>query len=198
MEKYVTPVYKKVDYTNKKIGSWLVLGPAKYIPTKTGGRYLWYCRCDCGKEKWNNTTAMLYGRSSMCLTCKNSSKNMSKENNGNWKGYGEIPGEVLHRIKGGATRRRKNNRKLQMEITCKDLDYLWKKQHGKCAYTQRSLTLLKDASLDRIDSSKGYLVDNIEWVHKDVNKAKMALSKEDFLQMVYEINDHTRNNKNAL
>ena len=60
------------------------------------------------------------------------------------------------------------------------------------------MTLLKDASLDRIDSSKGYLVDNIEWVHKDVNKAKMALSKEDFLQMVYEINDHTRNNKNAL
>ena len=28
------------------------------------------------------------------------------------------------------------------------------------------------ASIDRIDSTKGYYIDNIQWVHKDVNRMK--------------------------
>lgn len=182
--KQVLPIYKKKNYTGEIIGSWEVLGEARYIPTKTGGRYLWRCRCVCGLEKWNTTTSLLYGRSLMCITCRNQEKNCSKNNNANWKGYGEIPGEVLHRIREGSKRR---GRTIPVLITCEDLDRVWKDQGGRCAYTNRQITLLKDASVDRIDSSKGYEVGNIEWVHKDVNKAKMALSREDFLSMVDEI-----------
>ena len=38
----------------------------------------------------------------------------------------------------------------------------------------------KTASLDRIDSSKGYTEDNIQWVHKDVNQMKMDLPEQRF------------------
>jgi hypothetical protein len=183
--KQVLPIYKGKDYTGERIGEWLVLGEATYTPTKNGGRYKWKCKCSsCGREKWNPTNTILYGRSMMCVSCRNQEKNSSKNNNGNWKGHGEIPGEVLHRIREGAKRR---GRTIPVSITCEDLDRVWKDQGGRCAYTNRQITLLKDASVDRIDSSKGYEVGNIEWVHKDVNKAKMALSREDFLSMVDEI-----------
>jgi hypothetical protein len=37
------------------------------------------------------------------------------------------------------------------------------------------------ASLDRIDSSKGYIEGNLQWVHKDVNIMKMDLSQVEFI-----------------
>jgi hypothetical protein len=37
------------------------------------------------------------------------------------------------------------------------------------------------ASLDRIDSSKGYSKDNVQWVHKRLNAVKQNLTPEEFL-----------------
>ena len=38
------------------------------------------------------------------------------------------------------------------------------------------------ASLDRIDSTKGYTKNNIQWVHKTINKMKNVLHDEEFIQ----------------
>ena len=35
-------------------------------------------------------------------------------------------------------------------------------------------------SLDRIDSSKGYIKGNVQWVHKTINKIKLKLSNSEF------------------
>ena len=43
------------------------------------------------------------------------------------------------------------------------------------------------ASLDRIDSSKGYTIDNIQWLHKDINKMKWDFSQEKFLELCKKI-----------
>ena len=40
-----------------------------------------------------------------------------------------------------------------------------------------------NASLDRIDSSKGYVKDNIQWVHKDVQIMKNKFSEDYFKQI---------------
>ena len=58
---------------------------------------------------------------------------------------------------------------------------LFLKQDRKCAVSNIDLVFtpyrnshkfrnLTTASLDRIDSSKGYIVGNVRWVHKDINK----------------------------
>lgn len=39
------------------------------------------------------------------------------------------------------------------------------------------------ASLDRIDNSKGYRIDNIQWVHAMVNMAKNKYTQERFIEM---------------
>jgi len=41
----------------------------------------------------------------------------------------------------------------------------------------------RTASLDRIDSSKGYTPDNTQWLHKRVNKSKMEFDQKDFITM---------------
>ena len=38
------------------------------------------------------------------------------------------------------------------------------------------------ASLDRIDSSKGYIEGNVQWVHKDINKIKTDMSDNKFIE----------------
>lgn len=71
------------------------------------------------------------------------------------------------------------------------LDYLkrvWESQRGICPYTGYPMSLPRNtnhpiknprkASLDRIDSSKGYVQGNVEFVCLAVNYAKNGFSKE--------------------
>jgi hypothetical protein len=39
------------------------------------------------------------------------------------------------------------------------------------------------ASLDRIDSSKGYCEDNVQWVHKDINRMKNTFDQDYFISL---------------
>lgn len=47
------------------------------------------------------------------------------------------------------------------------------------------------ASLDRIDSNRGYTQDNVQWVHKDVNKMKMDLNQQIFVELCRAIAAHS-------
>lgn len=75
-----------------------------------------------------------------------------------------------------------------------DLEYLkelWEQQKGRCAYTGISLrtrnhktghALIDVASLDRIDSSKGYLKGNVQFISTALNLAKSNLPDSEFRQ----------------
>ena len=43
------------------------------------------------------------------------------------------------------------------------------------------------ASLDRIDSSKGYVIGNVQWVHKDINIMKNKFDNQYFIDMCKKI-----------
>ena len=43
------------------------------------------------------------------------------------------------------------------------------------------------ASLDRIDSSKGYTKNNVQWLHKDINIMKRDFPEEKFLFLCKQI-----------
>lgn len=102
-----------------------------------------------------------------------------------WRGGKYISAIFLSNVVRGA---RKRN--IDCDISIDDLDNLWEKQQGRCAYTNRKLSIATDgctASLDRIDSSKGYYIGNVQYLHKDVNVSKWAMKEETFFQMVKEI-----------
>ena len=64
---------------------------------------------------------------------------------------------------------------------------LFETQERRCALTNVELVMTRDrkqnsASLDRIDSTKGYVKGNLQWVHRDVNRMKSDFPQEDFLE----------------
>lgn len=52
-----------------------------------------------------------------------------------------------------------------------------------------------NASLDRIDSSKGYVKNNLQWLHKDINIMKRHHSEKYFLELCQKITEYARNTK---
>lgn len=77
--------------------------------------------------------------------------------------------------------RNAKKRYKDFDLTLEDLKNQWDKQNGICPYTKFNLLLFHHniknpyhlrASLDRIDSSKGYTKDNIEFVSLPINYLK--------------------------
>jgi hypothetical protein len=105
-----------------------------------------------------------------------------------WKGYEDISGQQWNDIKSSSKR---YGRVIPFEITIEQVWELFQKQKGKCAlsgveihFPEKSTRYGGDctASLDRIDSSKGYTIDNVQWVHKIVNLMKMNLPQDEFIK----------------
>lgn len=73
----------------------------------------------------------------------------------------------------------------EFNLTLEDLKQIWEQQAGICPYTGLKLKLptytkCKNiwyrASLDRIDSSKGYIVGNVQFVSTPINFMKSTMS----------------------
>ena len=103
-----------------------------------------------------------------------------------WKGYEDIYIGYWNGIISGS-----KVRNLQFKITIEHAWDLFLKQERKCALSNEFLFFAsgpqQTASLDRIDSSLGYIEGNVQWVHKDLNMMKNKLSDEDFFDWVEKI-----------
>jgi hypothetical protein len=101
---------------------------------------------------------------------------------------GEITKTFFSQYVSGAKKRG-----IEFKLSQEDAAKLFEKQKGRCALTGlpivarfksgfRTPTRMgrlsnPTASLDRIDSTKGYELGNVQWVHKDINVSKMSLSQ---------------------
>jgi len=153
------------------------------------GRDLWLLECDCGREI-KITSGNLLRRDRKSYTSCSCQQAKKGNSHSSWTGYEEISGTYFTTIKSGATLR-----KLLFKITIEDIWKLFLKQNRKCAFSGRILYFgdNQTASLDRIDSSKGYTLDNIQWVHTDINIMKNNYSDEYFIEICKEITKYRRN-----
>lgn len=93
---------------------------------------------------------------------------------------------------------KRGERLLECSVTLDDLYKVLEGQNFKCAYTGINLNVINipkgesNASIDRIDSSKGYELGNIQWVYKPVNIMKNGLPDSEFRDLCYKITDFTR------
>ncbi len=80
-------------------------------------------------------------------------------------------------------------------LTLQIIKQIWENQNGICPYTgvkmvlhetssQRCVSTPTLASLDRIDSKKGYTEDNVEFVCLFINLGKNGFSKESILDIL--------------
>lgn len=134
----------------------------------------------CGNEHVTRMQDVRRGKIKSCGCQKN-----SKSSNGNWSGYKELSGRVYGHYKNNAIKRG-----IEWNITIEDMWNTYIIQNKKCIYTDIVLFLepkgIKNktglnASLDRIDSNKGYVKENIQWVYKPINIIKNTLQHEEFI-----------------
>lgn len=125
-------------------------------------------------------------RGNGCLQCKK--KTFIGEGNPRWKGFHEISGNYISRL-----HRNAKLRNMKFKVTSDCLWKLFESQGRCCALTGLPIGFDRNnqtASLDRIDSSKGYIPSNIQWVHKDLQDMKWDLIEEKFLRLCKLVVDH--------
>ena len=88
-------------------------------------------------------------------------------------------------------------RGIVFNLTIEDVWFMYTVQEGKCALSGlpigwAEVGSLHTASIDRIDSSKGYLKENVQLLHKDVNMMKQSFSQEYFIEMCSSIADKVK------
>lgn len=139
---------------------------------KNKGNYQLLCQCKCGKEITMRPTDFKNNQIKSCGCLKP-------------RVNGKLNKTVLSKI-----RIKAKNRNIEFSIT---LDYLIKildLQQHKCVYSKQDITFPKNckdsnftASLDRIDSSKGYIEGNVQWVTKRVNSMKNDMTEKEFIEL---------------
>jgi len=168
------------DRTGERLGKLVLQYPVR----DKHGNSCWVCKCDCGGE-----STVIMGNLGRVRACSCGISRKAKDNPG-WNGTGDISGLYLYQIRYGAEKRN-----IDYNLTAQYLWNLYIKQQGKCALSKMDIEIIyvkksqcdKTASLDRIDSSKGYVEGNVQWVHKDVNRMKNSFNQEYFISICKQI-----------
>jgi hypothetical protein len=179
---------KKIDRSdllNKKYGSWLIVGTSN-VGSDRHPKIS--CKCECGEIVRVSIDNVLSGKSKGCRKCLG--KRRSGNQNHAWSGFKDIPAHFYGIMVRGA-----KERNIEVSITIEDLNDLWIKQNGLCALSGLPLKLGskklgKTASVDRKDSSIGYTKENIQFVHKDINRMKNKYQEEYFIEMCNRVHAH--------
>lgn len=168
----------KLDLINQKFGKGTVLSK-KYIKNYI---VFWELECDCGNRYLSCTGSL---RSGNCKSCGCIQADFAK--NINWAGYKDIPKTYFNDITNKAKKRN-----IIIDI---DIEYIWSvfiQQDRKCALSGIDLFFTKgklrgNASLDRIDNNNGYIKNNVQWLHKDINRMKSNFNQDYFLTLCRKI-----------
>lgn len=173
----------KLTLIGKKFNKWTVLS----FDNKQSNNHekYWICKCECGNIASVTRNGLVSGGSKQCNECSYQS---------------DIPCNfIINKIIVGAKKRSKNGRIIEVSITGYDLLKQLEKQNFKCALTgqpliidtnrgqKENIRIQYNASVDRIDSNKGYTVDNIQWVTVQTNLAKQDYSQEEFIEMCHKV-----------
>lgn len=179
------------DLTNQKFGKLTAL---YRVSSNRRGQSVWNCLCECGTEK-HIPMDHLTRKNNPIVSCGCHKKTIRGPKSSSWNGHEEISGNWWYNR---VLRERKQGDRVKVPVTISK-EYAWElflKQNRKCALTGIDLVISNNnrentASIDRIDSSKGYEIGNIQWVHKHINFMKRTYSQEYFIKMCKMVADHS-------
>lgn len=174
------------DLTGQKFNKLQVIDKAS---SSRAGHIRWNCVCECGNSIVVSTDHLTRKRSPVkscgCL------RKLKGKDHKDWKGCGDISGDWwFSHVKREINQKKRP--KVGVTVTIEKAWELFCEQDKCCALSGvpiqiASVSAYNTASLDRIDSSKGYDLDNIQWVHKDVNFMKRTYSQDYFIGLCKKI-----------
>ena len=186
----VSPLAK--DITGMRIGMLTAIKP-----THTGRRgVFWLLQCDCGNTCEQPATELLRESRGKLGIPKNCGCYRKRFRSPKYKGVGDLSSTRFRRALSQA-----KQRGIPFKITIRQAWNQFLRQEGKCALTGLSLFMspssmaegASTASLDRIDSGKGYVRGNIQWVHIAINFMKHSLPEEEFVRWCCLVAQHRGN-----
>jgi hypothetical protein len=147
-------------------------------PNDAHGKVRWWCSCTCGRRKLINASSLIRGLSDSC-GCANSE-------NGRRGGYQEISASYWRRARQSA-----EDRGIEFGLSQQEAWEIYESQGQRCSFTSLKVSFCPNsnrrysqtASLDRIDSKRGYVLGNVQVVHKVVNLMKSFLTQDEFIAM---------------
>lgn len=142
---------------------------------------------------------------SRCRPCKAEYARQWRAKHTNYRGSGKltaVPKEdrllmsaICDRLRDARTRALKYNQ-TEPDLDREYLYQLFKEQDGRCALSGATLKIEKGAvtclSLDKIDSSLGYVRGNVQWLAWAVNRAKGDMNTDVFVDMCRQIIEYQK------
>lgn len=153
------------------------------------------CKChNCGNEEFKVIRGSIANGLTTSCGCRTDYYwKFTGENNVHFKGYKEIRSKFWKQLQ--------RNAKLRgLEFTIK-IEYVWElyeQQDRLCALSGLPIVFDKlkggdtTASLDRIDSTKGYIPGNVQWTHKNINKMKRDFPVDKFIHLCCLVNEQSQ------
>lgn len=176
-EKDKSKPWSRFNLVGQKFGELEVI---EMVSTRGKG-FRAICRCKCGRIVKKEPIYLRKGRSRSC-GCNNDHK-AKRGRHALFTGYEEISGTIWRKLLDMA-----RVRNLKVELTIEEIWDLFVKQERRCALSGLPIVFgcgqeRSTASLDRIDNDRGYLKDNVQWVHKSINMMKQCLDNHLFVNL---------------
>lgn len=161
---------QRVDLEGQRFGRLIVLGPAPQQGT-VAKKARWLCQCECGQTAIVRTDYLRVGRAVSCGCWRKRTRLLNQ---------GAAWGQVFNRIRANA-----HSREIVWDLTRADVVALCSQPCHFCAIPPSQVRKTKqDAVLyngiDRLDSLKGYVADNVVPCCKACNFAKNVMTVEEF------------------
>lgn len=124
---------------------------------------------------------------------KTSSYHKQTKFNSKWwlERFSEDELRLFSKLKNLCTKAKLRNQEYDLAVDWEYLLSLWDQQNGLCAYSKMPLFIEANhphvVSLDRVDSSKGYVKGNLQLVSWMINKMKQDFGEKEFLQVCFKI-----------
>lgn len=176
------------DLANQVFGKLVAIRPDG---KNSNGQYFWISKCECGAEHRCLGTSLISGQTTRCKQC--TKRRWLDQNYLRATSVGDLTSawwsaRVVKRAHGYNSKAKQKI--YELEIDMKQAWDLFEQQQHRCALSGLPISFPKDrdqyggtASLDRIDSKKGYVLGNVQWVHKDINSMKNAFDQAYFVEL---------------
>ncbi len=201
-------VFNHLDVIGQRFGMRKIIGflrvEERPLPHRKQIDYVYEALCDCGKKfEVSRRTLFEATRHTGPQSCGcQQTQAICKAATAAWKGHGDLSGSMFSHIRAHA-----KTRSLPFEITIKQAWDQWEKQNHRCALSGQELCIYhpnsqrvgscakRTASLDRIDSTKGYTPNNIQWIHKRIQRMKWNLPEQEFIGHCQKIAEYQSKSK---
>ncbi len=176
---------KTENLTSQKFGEWTVMSKAEYKETANGKRIcMWACRCSCGAESKISTASLRNGSSKSCGNC------ISVIDAG--------LNQIFIRYKSEA---KSNGRDFFLtqeqfkKLIQSNCDYCKRQPSNKKKLKRKTLDYIVYNGVDRVDSSRGYTLDNCVPCCYKCNIAKSDMTRAEFFEWILEVAKQIAGNK---